>query len=265
MSIPISTANKLLDDLSITQDDLLERLDEIAWARGALVVEGNLEGSEARLNMAGSPTIITVARRVTGSPRRRFSIAHELGHLEMHRWKVTLCTSADMLEWSVKEGSQNLEFEANEFAAALLMPGRFFASLCEEEPSIDYFIELADRFGVSLTAAAIRYSNFTPEPVAIVLSQDGFIKWFRASREFEEMELFVDVRSRVYPGSCARLFFEGKAVPTTPKRIPADAWLRPGNYDRDATIQEQSWPMKSYNAVLTLLWADDELTESDDW
>ncbi|KAB2902184.1 MAG: ImmA/IrrE family metallo-endopeptidase [Anaerolineae bacterium] len=235
MSISISAANKLLDALSITPYDLLEHLDEIARVRGALVVEGDLDGSEARLNMAGKPAIITVARRVTDIPRRRFSTAHELGHLEMHRWKVTLCTSTDMMEWNVKEGSQNLELEANEFAAALLMPERFFGSLCEEEPSIDYFIELADQFRVSLTAAAIRYTNFTPEPVAIVLSQDGFIKWFRASREFEEMKLFVDVRSRVYPGSRARLFFEGKTMPTTPKRIAADAWLRPGNYNRDAT------------------------------
>ena len=265
MSLPGSAANHLLDHLDITQDDLLKHLNEIARAREALVVEGNLKGSEARLNMAGKLAIITVSSRITSEPRKRFGIAHELGHLEMHKQKITLCTSADMMEWTVTDNSKELELEANEFAAALLMPERYFAALCEDEPSIEYFVKLAELFGVSLTAAAIRYCNFTPEPVAIVFSQNGFIKWFRASREFEEMELFVDVRSRVYPGSRAGLFFEGKSMPTTTKRIAADTWLRPGNYDRDASLLEQSWPMEYYNAVLTLLWADEEISEGDDF
>lgn len=264
MALSLSMANRLLDDLSITQDDLLKHLDEIARARGALVVEGQLDGSDARLNMAGEPAIITVASRVTEPTRRRFSIAHELGHLEMHRWKVTLCTSTDMMDWSLKEGSQAVELEANEFAAALLMPERFFASLCDDEPSMEYFIDLASRFRVSLTAAAIRYCRFTPEPVAVVLSQDGIIRWFRSSREFDEMDLFVDVRSCVYPGSRPARYFEGKSLPTTATRVHADTWLRSGNYNRDASVQEQSWSIDSINAVLTLLWVDGDLEEEDD-
>lgn len=264
MPVPASKANQLLDELGVTQEDLLRHLDEIARARGALVITGELKGSEARLNMAGKPAIITVSRNILNTSRRRFSVAHELGHLEMHRWKVTLCTSADMMEWSVRAGSENLEHEANEFAAALLMPERFFASRCEDEPSMDYFAELADQFHVSLTAAAIRYCGFTPEPVAIVFSQDGYIKWFRASAEFEEMRLFVDVRSRVYPGSRAARYFQGTSIPTASAHVPADTWLRPGNYNRDATLLEQSWPIESLNAVLTLLWADEDPEAEDD-
>lgn len=264
MTFPVYTADKLLDELHITQQDLLTHLDEIAYARGALVVDGDLHGSEARLNMCGKPAIITVSRIVTHSTRKRFNVAHELGHLELHRYKMTLCTSDDMMEWSVKEGSKNFELEANEFAAAFLMPERFFASHCEVAPSFDYFRHLANQFRVSLTAASIRYSNFTPEPVAIVFSQDGYIKWFRASKEFEEMELFVNVRSRVFAGSLAAQLFAGKPMPATTKRVSADAWLRPGSYDPGAFIQENSWSIDSANAVMTLLWVDEDIYESDD-
>lgn len=263
MPLPVSAANRLLDNLRITQEDLLTHLDEIARARGALVVTGNLDGSEARLNMAGSPVIITVSHNITNTSRRRFSIAHELGHFEMHQTQVTLCTSADMMEWSVKPGSKKLEHEANEFAAAFLMPERFFASRCQDEPSMDYLTELADQFHVSLTAAAIRYCDFTPEPIAIVFSQGGYIRWFRASSEFEDMRLFVDVRSHVSSGSRAARFFQGKLVPLTVAHVPVDTWLRPGNYDREATLLEQSWPIESLNAVLTLLWADEDLDAED--
>lgn len=258
MGIPTQTAYKLINELKITQKDLLHHLDEIAYARGALVVEGDLRASEARLNTVGKPAIITVSRNIANANRKRFSVAHELGHLELHRRQITLCTSADMSEWSVSVGSERVEIEANEFAAAFLMPEQFFRSLCDEEPSLEYFSEIADRFHVSLTAAAIRYCEFTPEPVAIVFSQDNYIKWFRASKAFEELELFVNVRGRVYSGTRAAFFFQGKPIPQTPKHIAADAWLRTGNYHSDFMVQEQSWPVDSINGVLTLLWADED-------
>lgn len=264
MGIPTNTAYRLIEGLKITQDDLRHHLDEIAYARGALVVEGDLQGSEARLNMVGKPAIITLSNKITNANRRRFSVAHELGHLELHRWQVTLCTSDDMLEWGVSSGSENVELEANEFAAAFLMPEHFFQSFCDEQPSLDFFSEIANQFLVSLTAATIRYCEFTPEPVAIVFSQDRYIKWFRASKPFKELELFINVRGRVYSGTRAALFFEGKPIPKMPKRIVADAWLREGNYRSSYTIQEQSWAIENINGVLTLLWADEDPEDAED-
>lgn len=53
--------------------------------------------------------------------RRRFTIAHELGQWLLHKHisQVLACTSLDMV--AQYQGSE-AEIEANDFAAALLMP-----------------------------------------------------------------------------------------------------------------------------------------------
>jgi hypothetical protein len=60
--------------------------------------------------------------------RLRFSIAHELGHLFLHREAfeaATLETNEHFLEWLNQHNGRKYEFEreANEFAGRLLVPG----------------------------------------------------------------------------------------------------------------------------------------------
>jgi hypothetical protein len=216
--------------------------------------------------MIEGKAIITISTRVTDYCRRRFSIAHELGHLEIHRHGsgLVLCTETDIDNWCPPGEDTTVEQEANAFAAALLLPEQFFATLCQQgDPSLDLIAELADQFQVSLTATALRYVRFSREPCAIVYSHEGYIKWFRASRDFEDLGLFVNVRSPLHPSSFASFVAKKDLTRATPERVEASAWLAPGQYRSDATVKEQSWAMPGYNAVITLLWADD--VEGDDW
>lgn len=263
MSIAILHANKLLDELRISRDDLVKHLNEIAWQRGALVIEGSLSGSEARLNMAGKPAIITISNNIVDVNRKRFGVAHELGHLEMHRHTVTVCSSDDTKEWQVPPNTRSLEQEANEFAAALLMPERYFGTLCDEEPSFSYLSEIASEFSTSLTATAIRYCWFTPEPVAIVYSENGSIRWFKASQEFLDLGIFVSVKSKLHSSCQAAKLFQGISS-TKPRRVSADVWLRHGDYRADASVREESILLSGYNAVLSILWVDEDIYDEDD-
>jgi hypothetical protein len=204
--------------------------------------------------------------------RRRFNIAHEIGHLELHRThsRLSICLSDDLDDWRPREGVKNQEQAANEFAAALLLPERFFAPRCgEDDPSLNHISQLAEDFNVSLTATAIRYTDFCDEPTAVVFSRDGYIRWFRGSKEFdllrEDLGIFIDVRSRVDPSTRAASFFQGHPISPNPRRIEASAWFVPGNYSPIARIVEQSWGMPAYNAVLSLLWVDEELDEEADF
>lgn len=266
MTKAVAAAEKVLEELSISDVSDLRRLKEIAWVRGAFVRRAYLKGAEARLTVSGDKAVITISTTILNHQRQRFSIAHELGHLEIHRHRtsLTLCVSDDMEIVASTETSKPLEYEANEFAAELLLPKRFFAEPClEEDPSLDFISDLAERFDVSLTATALKYLEYCEEPVAIVYSEDGFIRWFQRSEPFKEMELFVDVRGRVDRSSVARYFFDGLTLPLRSRRIPADAWLREGNYRDNARILEQSRSLSS-NSVLTLLWIDNDI-EPDGW
>jgi Zn-dependent peptidase ImmA (M78 family) len=272
VAFPHYAAEQVLEDLAITGPEDLQLLDAIAWKRGATVLYKPLQGSEARLVVAvGRRAIITISNRIEDLHRRRFGVAHELGHLEMHRQhsNVFLCSSQDINDWKEGKVDANLEQEANEFAAALLLPERFFAPLCKGgSPTLDFISELAEAFSVSLTATALRYLRVCDEICAVVFSQAGYIRWFRGSQGFErdreDLGLFIDVRSKLDPSSLAASFFQGRTVPITPKRVRASVWFEPGRYRSDATVIEQSWTMPQYDAVLTLLWVDDDIEDDND-
>jgi len=100
--------------------------------------------------------------------RQRFSIAHELGHLVLHRSLVTAEVHVDkeipvlMRDAKASFGTDQIEIEANRFAAELLMP-RFLLKQTLAEKTLDIDDEesievLAQRFKVSKQAMGHRIS-----------------------------------------------------------------------------------------------------------
>lgn len=104
------------------------------------------------------------AREAQRSPgRRRFTVAHELGHWYLHASHEPgerferYCRGQDLKSTRSQEG------EANEFAAALLMPEQLVAEAAEQmRMNIPV---LAKRFDVSIPAMRLRLltSNLLPE------------------------------------------------------------------------------------------------------
>lgn len=74
------------------------------------------------------------------SPRYRFSVAHELGHLLLHK-KYYPTGVEDMKKWlevSKKIATENAEFQANFFAANLLVPSEEFAIVLDKYYNGDF-------------------------------------------------------------------------------------------------------------------------------
>lgn len=265
MANPTAAADKILSQLGIKSSAALQRLEDIAWTRGAEVRQAPLSGAEGRLIADRGKGIITISSTVSNRQRKRFSIAHELGHFEMHQYRsafaLFLCSSADINEGHAKDTINKLEREANEFAAALLLPGQLFQPLCDQkDPSLDHIAELAHKFDTSLTATALRYIRFTEEPVALVYTEDQYIKWVGRSTALRERQMFIDSRRRLHSTSMAARLSQER------RHVHADIWFDNKKLDDDARIMEHSWHMPNYNAVLTLLWLDEDTTdEDDDW
>jgi Zn-dependent peptidase ImmA (M78 family) len=84
---------------------------------------------------------------VAGQPRHRFTLAHESGHAIMHVGTLNrMSPSAKPITF------RDPEWQANKFAAALLMPRH----LVKKRKSID---EIMQRFGVSREAAELRNTS----------------------------------------------------------------------------------------------------------
>lgn len=265
---PEKAAERIIDDLNIKNIKDLRFLDEIAYARGAIVVDKALSGMEARLTVAGSQAIITISTKVQNQHRRRFSIAHELGHLELHSLEssFSICLNSDINDGQALEISSLRENEANSFSSSLLLPKRFVSQMCQkEEPSLDFIAHLGNEFDTSLTATGLRYVDFCEEPIALVYSQGQRIKWFKGSRDFNELGLFVSVKSRLDPSTLASRFYKNEAIPNKFRRVNMSAWIDTDRYRSSCTVLEQSWSMPNYGAVLTLLWVDDDISEDNDF
>lgn len=270
MSRPEDIANHVLDRLNIRIEEDLLLLDEIVNARGALIHECSMEGAEARLLIGPGKPIISVSTSNYINPfRRRFSIVHELGHLEMHRGNGLMrsCTKLDIQEMPAGN-SVDAEQEANQFASAFLIPARFVERpFAENAPSFDLISEWSAKLQTSLTATALRFTRFTLEPVAVVYSFQGKIQYFQPSSEFMELGVFPDVNHPVGLNTGARMLLNRKEVPRQWHEVRAAEWFRENRdaFDRGDTIRELSIGMPNYDAVLSLLWVNEPLGQKDDW
>ncbi|MDZ4257886.1 MAG: ImmA/IrrE family metallo-endopeptidase [Gemmatimonadales bacterium] len=98
--------------------------------------------------------------------RQRFTIAHELGHFLLHKGKSELFIDRTFVAFrnsSSATGKERVEIQANQFAAALLMPEELLSreamDMVIDLAEGDLINTLADRFGVSSQSMTFRLEN----------------------------------------------------------------------------------------------------------
>lgn len=224
---------------------------DLAYARGLLVQERPIRGAEGRLLRGRRRGIATVDATIAQPGKKRFVIAHELGHFELHQDdEIFVCDEAAFLDW---HRHRPQETEANVFAAELLMPATIFQRDARERPiSFDALKDLADNYCVTLTAAAFRYATLDVVPCSIVFSQRGNIVWYICSDSFPYR--YVSRGHPVHPHSGAGEFFNQGSTSPYPELTPYEAWFTDYDLIPDEMCYEQCLPMPRYEAVLSLIW-----------
>jgi Zn-dependent peptidase ImmA (M78 family) len=104
--------------------------------------------------------------------RLRFDLAHELGHLILHRW-------VDQAELESKTALKAIESEADRFAAAFLLPSTSFPHEVYT-PRLDAFIPLKERWKVSIQAMVHRCRDLDiidADQALNLYKQISFRKW----------------------------------------------------------------------------------------
>lgn len=228
-------------------------LEDVAFARGVLITDGPLDRMEARLVRNGSRGLVRVRQDIPEAGRRRFAIAHEIGHWELHKStsQVFVCTERDMLatyKASVTEG------EANFFASGLLMPSEIFARQSGSSVlSVDVVSDLAGYFGTSFTATAIRYVDVSSEPCAVVVSSGGRIRWWRGNQGFQS-RFWLDARSKLSTNTVSGSVFAGGRRPVGPEEVDISAWSdRGADDDEEGLFVEECLIVDRYDQIISLL------------
>lgn len=137
--------------------------------------------------------------------RRAYTIAHEFGHYVLHRQLIdeseeykggVYCDEDSVL----RRNGSGIEQEADEFAANLLMPLHDFRKQipAKSVPSFYDLGKVADRYGVSLTAATLRWLEYTETRSLLVVSNEGFAHWAKTSTPALKSGRFIRTRNTVY-------------------------------------------------------------------
>lgn len=169
MSVNIKLINSRVNALlkSLPELKLPIDVEAIAKSLGLKVIPYDLGEGVSGL-LAIQEGVGTIGYNPKEVPVRiRYTIAHELGHFDLHRGKSDLFVDKQLIYRSLQSGDTpeklQMEQEANMFASALLMPSNLLRKHVERAnldlASDDAIKQLAEKFDVSTTAMAIRISG----------------------------------------------------------------------------------------------------------
>jgi hypothetical protein len=264
-SAPILCAKSLINAL----ENIVFPLDveEIALSVGIREIRQlDDEGFEGILvaNPEKTKGYISIASSIREHTRKRFTIAHELGHflITTHGNQFS-CTSHDLNNFNDK--NKIMEVEANQFAAELLMPEKYFAKeISNKAPSYALIQSLTDKFCSSLTSTLLRYKDLTDESIAIVMSENSIIKWASRSVEFK---YFIPSPTTLSPDSYAIEYFKGNDLPKEFNEVERDTWFDTATIKHQLIVKELSIPLPFYRQVLSVIWLyedEDEIENYED-
>lgn len=142
-------------------------VEKIAALQGAQITYTAFDGDVSGVLYRESGRVLIGVNSTHAPTRQRFTIAHEVGHLLLHKGRPVVVDRLVRVNVNLRDGtSSKEEIEANAFAAELLMPRKLIAS------EIDRFLkrtrrvvpqelvdELASMFRVSPEAMSYRLEN----------------------------------------------------------------------------------------------------------
>ena len=145
-----------------TVDGPVSDIDSVVSRMGGRVIENPdiYDFSDGQIRKISNSEFEIIVSPFPSLERRNFAIAHELGHLFLH---MDFMTDSDKLRKQSKEvyyrnGSSELEYQANEFAAAFLMPRKDYKNKLDEhiKGNMANTEKIARYFFVSIDAAVNR-------------------------------------------------------------------------------------------------------------
>lgn len=192
--------------------------------------------------------------------RINFVLAHEFGHYLRHRQELDefFCSQRDVTQWDREDAAR--ESDANQFASYLLMPiDDFRKQVSGQKIDLDLLGHCADRYGVSLTAATLKWLEFTEQRALLVAAREGFILWAKPSERALKSGAYIRSKGLVVPvptGSVAGGAF-GDSELRAPVELPAGVWF-PNEPVTEMTIVSDRFDM-----TLSLLVLQDQHAGAD--
>ncbi len=190
MTRPTQQAADFRETLGLTSDQVIPDIVELIKSAGYSYHEADFGDDFFAFTerIPGHNFLIGFNSRLRfGEAFKRFTLAHELGHIAMH--SQILSEGKRHSSRSVGNSVPGIEREADQFAAYFLMPARIFSQKCRNLDFSPASIRtLAEYFQVSDISTAMHYVDHTDLACSMIASHSqGITKWERRSEQMKEM------------------------------------------------------------------------------
>lgn len=199
----------------------------------------------------------------------RFTVAHELGHyfLPDHPRKLFPDGKGCHHSRSGFVSRDQVEEEADHFAANLLMPARLFRDAMEDAgqgfPAIETLAALCK---TSITATAIRYATHSADPVAVVVSHGSRIEYCFLSEPLRDLRA-TWLRKGDYPPTDSQTYAFNRTTGKVENAEKAYGYTSLALWmdgAPDIEMKEDVVGLGSYDRTLTVLFTEQALDDEDD-
>jgi len=256
-------AIKLLEEIGF--DEITEiPMDILVSGLGATLIEESLKNCDGKIIKGRKKTLIKINSDISYEGKKRFTIAHEIGHYLLHEKLEVHNENSNTLNWfmtaenQAKQGIQ--EKEANEFAIELLMPSKIFQKEAHGKMFCPELIKhLSDRFKTSITSTLFRYCELKNlHPIFIVFIYNGTVKYWKKSqdlyvkvKDIVKLNPPVDSVAQEYIDANYEFIYSGKEKA---QPIEKSTWFVLDQYTKDTPFFEYCIPTKQYKTLISVIW-----------
>ena len=227
-------------------------------------------GVSGFLMCSGNTFGIKYAAHIQNEGFIRFTVAHELGHYFLPGHPERIFPNAHGLHES-RSGfisRDPLERQADCFASALLMPEQLFCkSLDRAGSGFKAIKKLARECKTSITATAIRYSMFTAEAVAVIVSNGRQIDFCFMSDRIRDLRGITWIKKGdLLPTDTATEKFNRDPSNVEQARQEEGASFLDDWFDGapQVEVNEDVIGLGSYGKTLTVLFTDEDVDQEDE-
>lgn len=257
-------AKETLDETGF--EDLIDYpLERFASGLGATVIEKPLANCDGRIIFGKKNCLIEINNNIEFEPKKRFTLAHEIGHFVLHPNIEVHGDDENTTSWfnnKEKQARKGLvEYEANQFAAELLVPSWiFFERQKGKKFSPQLLRDLASYFKVSLTSIAFKYFEIGDHPICLFHSYKKIVSYWKRPEDYPH---FVKNLTKLAPpeDSVAMEFFQNGKIYSTEhskQQVWKSEWfeMRDWEDDRDYNFYEFCIIYPKGNSVLSVVWEE---------
>ncbi len=233
------------------------------------------KGVSGMLMRMGEEYGIAYATHIENKGFQRFCVAHEIGHYKLPGHIEHVLADGSLIHHSHAGNftGDPFEVEADQFAAALLMPDPLFSREMQSVgEGLDAVKQLQIKCITSLEATAIRYVSKTDIPAAVIRSVGQKIEYCSMSKPLKDIDgLDWIKKGTLVPQGTAtwRLNSDTKAIESGERldeMTDLSIWF---NGSKNIEFHEEVLGLGSYGKILTIIYAQedfdiDEFDEDED-